>query len=1389
MFMRIRYCVVLFFLISTSLSFAQVAGRHTPARTIQSTPKSDVFIEGFYWNSTPGGIWWDSLAHLAPRLASAGFSAIWFPPPTKGAAGSLSMGYDIYDQYDVGDYNQKGTVATRFGTRSSLVNAIQSYHNNGMQVFADAVMGHMDGGDQKVPYDCIPTNPPYLPSDSGWLVFNYPTGSGRFKKDATFFYPNQQTCDINQPYHSPDPAYRFGEYLAHAQTKVEDSLIVWGQYMRNVLGFDGFRIDEAKGIDPIFMGPWLQQADTNGYAVAEDYDGIGGIQNWLYWVGSFGGNVSVFDFPLRFDLQSMCDNTPGTWNMNWLDGSGLVNNGTSGYNVATFVDNHDFDRIGWDGSIDIGHSPITTDKMMAYAYILFSEGRPCVWFRDYFMYGLDGKIDTLMWIRQNYEWGGTTKRSGLNPYYVGSSDDQTTQSQYIYVARRDGGNGHPAAYLVLNAHPTEWRGVWVNTNYPNQTFRDFTGQAIDKQAAGDGRVDLWAPPRGYAVYVPDTSLHINFPPFIVQIPDRKAYTNTFFQYQPMFGDPNHDSLALSLSGNPSWMSISSTGLISGTPGINDLAPATVTVNVVDPSGDTATTTFHISIVTHPLMDGLFEGTGVWGQPISFGDTLHGWDTTMAKHLYVTLDSTYVYFGADVHAAQWMTWAFLINTKLGGGSTDSWGRSIVYSHANLPDYVLRGTFGGYAEFHTWNGSAWSGVGTGLPTTELGSSVTSSSLQDGWVEVRIPRVSIGNPSVIDAQFFITGNANTEATFDACPNDQNTTAWSGVTTHLHYYATRGTRTLTQWNLQYPPNATIAVNNSLTIYARTFGFGVTDSAGPGSGVQAWIGYDSVNTNPSSWTNWIPATYNMDINSFDEYKANLGTGLAAGKYFYASRFQYNAGSYLYGGYSATGGGLWDSVHNGSGILNVVGPPGIPTLATPVNFALYQPVSPILSWIPVGNAQTYRLQVAFDSNFTTIVFDDSILTTTSRTVGPLVNDTTYYWRVRSKNIAGISAYSAVQQFQVQQITASFTMQSSWNMISLPMNIYNSRKSAVFPPAISPAFRYNPGGSYAITDSLLVGTGYWLKFPAAETIAVTGYPLTTDSVNVGAGWNMIGAVGLPIQTSSIIQIPGGIVLSQYFSYAGSYQTATTIVPSQSYWVKCSSAGKLVLNAGSSARPVAGMAGMIEKTSVPNFGLLTITDADNHQQILYLGEENSAHINLNMYDMPPLPPAGMFDVRFSSQRDLEVVNEKEMKSIAIQLSSARFPVSISYKTTGSILTMNGMKLTEEPTTVRDSVGSIRLTFAGSASIPKSFALEQNYPNPFNPTTTIRYALPVDAHVQLTIYDILGQKVQTIVDGIQPAGYKSVVWNGANIASGVYMYRLDAVSGSQNVFSQIKKMLIIK
>ena len=95
-----------------------------------------------------------------------------------------------------------------------------------------------------------------------------------------------------------------------------------------------------------------------------------------------------------------------------------------------------------------------------------------------------------------------------------------------------------------------------------------------------------------------------------------------------------------------------------------------------------------------------------------------------------------------------------------------------------------------------------------------------------------------------------------------------------------------------------------------------------------------------------------------------------------------------------------------------------------------------------------------------------------------------------------------------------------------------------------------------------------------------------------------------------------------------------------------------------------------------------------------------------------------------------------------------------------------------------------FIFSYTGPKEFKLEQNFPNPFNPTTTIQYQLPFDARVTLKVYDILGSEVATLVNEEQQAGYKEVKFNGSNIASGMYVYRLQAGD-----YVSIKKMLIIK
>ncbi len=92
--------------------------------------------------------------------------------------------------------------------------------------------------------------------------------------------------------------------------------------------------------------------------------------------------------------------------------------------------------------------------------------------------------------------------------------------------------------------------------------------------------------------------------------------------------------------------------------------------------------------------------------------------------------------------------------------------------------------------------------------------------------------------------------------------------------------------------------------------------------------------------------------------------------------------------------------------------------------------------------------------------------------------------------------------------------------------------------------------------------------------------------------------------------------------------------------------------------------------------------------------------------------------------------------------------------------------------------------SVEKPKAFALEQNYPNPFNPTTTVRFAIPRNEHVTLKVYDLLGREMATLVDEVQGSGFKSIEFDAAQLASGVYIYRLTAGS-----FSSSKKLMVVK
>ncbi len=252
-------------------------------------------------------------------------------------------------------------------------------------------------------------------------------------------------------------------------------------------------------------------------------------------------------------------------------------------------------------------------------------------------------------------------------------------------------------------------------------------------------------------------------------------------------------------------------------------------------------------------------------------------------------------------------------------------------------------------------------------------------------------------------------------------------------------------------------------------------------------------------------------------------------------------------------------------------PPATPTLSSPLNGAVNRPLTLTLQWNASPLAVSYRLQVSTDSLFGSTVFDDSTITTLSQQVGPLLNATPYFWRVNGKNAAGTGSFSAIWKFTTTaEITVSYQVASSWGLVSIPLTVSDGRKPILFPTARSNAYMFVPSTGYEQSDTLVNGPGYFLKFDSTQNVNITGVPRRQDTIHVSPGWNLIGSISDPIDTSSVIQSPPGIIQSVYYGYAGAYSAADTIKPAKGYWVKANASGQLIFgSAAASARSILPM----------------------------------------------------------------------------------------------------------------------------------------------------------------------------------------------------------------------------
>ena len=439
-----------------------------------------VMLQTFYWDCPRQEgrefKWWNAIREQVPALAEVGFSALWLPPVHKAAnLSGPSMGYDPYDYYDLGEFDQKGTVPTWFGAKDELMALIAAAHQNKMNVIADIIINHNSGADAQE------VNP--IMGQSRWTRFT--PKSGKFPRNWECFHPSL--------YESWDEG-TFGDMpdLSHRNPYVYAEILKLTRWLIEEVGFDGFRYDFVKGygantITAIQEYRYMRDGKPfQPYGVAEFWDNARAIENWVVLANFSNSNpVDAFDFPLREMLKALCDQY----------GFSLHNLATwetvlqkQPQTTVTFVENHDLRDEG---------RPITNDKLLAYSYILTHEGYPCVFWHDYFNYNLAlhdtaNGIDALVQAHEKYAAG----RAQI--LYV---DDD------LYIMQRSGYGDKPGLIYVLNNRGDNWRGNWVTTQWANASFQPVAwwgknelSRPDDQSTGPDGRGQFYAPARGFAVY-------------------------------------------------------------------------------------------------------------------------------------------------------------------------------------------------------------------------------------------------------------------------------------------------------------------------------------------------------------------------------------------------------------------------------------------------------------------------------------------------------------------------------------------------------------------------------------------------------------------------------------------------------------------------------------------------------------------------------------------------------------------------------------------------------------------------------------------------------------------------------------------------------------------------
>ncbi|MFK7846439.1 MAG: T9SS type A sorting domain-containing protein [Rhodothermales bacterium] len=397
--------------------------------------------------------------------------------------------------------------------------------------------------------------------------------------------------------------------------------------------------------------------------------------------------------------------------------------------------------------------------------------------------------------------------------------------------------------------------------------------------------------------------------------------------------------------------------------------------------------------------------------------------------------------------------------------------------------------------------------------------------------------------------------------------------------------------------------------------------------------------------------------------------------------------------------------------------------------------------------------------------------------------------------------------------ASFgsAVSEGWNMVGLPVIPVDSDYTRVFDD-VSPAYTpfYWTGAAYEAEENVTTSRGYWIFAPTPADFVYTGTLVEQVSVNVRAGWNMIAGPSCDIGVVDVQDPESLLIPGTLYAYANGYSLAQSIDKGKGYWVNAVNEGIITL-----ACPATGKKGpkaaRERRRSIQHheqgYGVLHLTDAAGQHQSLMFGGAALDPEQITQYAMPPLAPAGSFDVRFSNHSRIApgplahirlqgVVLPAVLKVVELPAGSDE-KIGVQLRREGAsgashadvrvvALSTNEELVLQDEDIIAMSISSIT---ADEEAPPVSFELVGNYPNPFNPHTRIVFDLPAPADIKVTLHDVLGREVLEVNKSAVSAGKKRwISIDGASLATGSYLYRLTAKteSGTAHRFG---RMLLVK